>query len=213
MGRLAAIYLAHLNPLTKAHENVLSFLAKDYNVYVFPVRFFKSGKEINTRSFPFSYKIRKAMVESVFSNNNNITILPHYTIFSPFIKYLPPLISPYSWMLRNQIVRSVREEKFISYTGDRTERIVLKSYKLHPIRAKRYEISSHAVKELLYHQAIEGRGGLEEGRAEKASWHDKVPEKVIDLIKDNWRIVEEFAKSPDLTLRIMGMKFPKDGFI
>ncbi|MGC2426318.1 MAG: hypothetical protein WA421_04730 [Nitrososphaeraceae archaeon] len=213
MGRLAAIYLAHLNPLTKAHENVLSFLAKDYNVYVFPVRFFKSGKEINTRSFPFSYKIRKAMVESVFSNNNNITILPHYTIFSPFIKYLPPLISPYSWMLRNQIVRSVREEKFISYTGDRTERIVLKSYKLHPIRAKRYEISSHAVKELLYHQAIEGRGGLEEGRVEKASWHDKVPEKVIDLIKDNWRIVEEFAKSPDLTLRIMGMKFPKDGFI
>jgi hypothetical protein len=153
------------------------------------------------------------MVESVFSNNNNITILPHYTIFSPFIKYLPPLISPYSWMLRNQIVRSVREEKFISYTGDRTERIVLKSYKLHPIRAKRYEISSHAVKELLYHQAIEGRGGLEEGRVEKASWHDKVPEKVIDLIKDNWRIVEEFAKSPDLTLRIMGMKFPKDGFI
>jgi hypothetical protein len=213
MGRLAAIYLAHLNPLTKAHENVLSFLAKDYNVYVFPVRFFKSGKEINTRSFPFSYKIRKAMVESVFSNNNNITILPHYTIFSPFIKYLPPLISPYSWMLRNQIVRNVREEKFISYTGDRTERIVLKSYKLHPIRAKRYEISSHAVKELLYHQAIEGRGGLEEGRVEKASWHDKVPEKVIDLIKDNWRIVEEFAKSPDLTLRIMGMKFPKDGFI
>lgn len=213
MGRLAAIYLAHLNPLTKAHENVLSFLAKDYNVYVFPVRFFKSGKEINTRSFPFSYKIRKAMVESVFSNNNNITILPHYTIFSPFIKYLPPLISPYSWMLRNQIVRNVREEKFISYTGDRTERIVLKSYKLHPIRAKRHEISSHAVKELLYHQAIEGRGRLEEGRVEKASWHDKVPEKVIDLIKDNWRIVEEFAKSPDLTLRIMGMKFPKDGFI
>ena len=104
-------------------------------MYVFPVRFFKSGKEINTRSFPFSYKIRKAMVESVFSNNNNITILPHYTIFSPFIKYLPPLISPYSWMLRNQIVRSVREEKFISYTGDRTERIVLKSYKLHPIKS------------------------------------------------------------------------------
>jgi hypothetical protein len=68
------------------------------------------------------------------------------------------------------------------------------------------------VKEMLYQQAIEGRG-LEGVRAEKASWHDKVPEKVIDLIKDNWRIVEEFAKSPDLTLRIMGMKFPKDGFI
>ena len=212
MGRLAAIYLAHLNPLTKAHEKVLSFLAKDYNVYVFPVRFFKCGKEINTRSFPFSYKIRKAMVDSVFSNNNNITTLPNYTFFSPFIKYLPPLISPYSWMLRNQIVRSVREEKFIAYTGDSTERIVLKSYKLHPIRAKRQEISSYAVKEMLYHEAIEGRG-LEEGKTEKASWHDKVPAKVIDLIKDNWKIVEEFAKSPDLTLRIMGMKFPKDGFI
>jgi hypothetical protein len=212
MGRLAAIYLAHLNPLTKAHENVLSFLAKDFNVYVFPVRFFKGGEEINTRSFPFSYKIRKAMVDSVFRNNNNITTLPHYTFFSPFIKYSPPLISPYSWMLRNQIVRSVREEKFIAYTGDRAERIVLKSYKLHPVRARRQEISSYAVKEMLYQEAIEGRR-LEEGRAEKASWHDKVPAKVIDLIKDNWKIVEGFAKSPDLTLRIMGMKFPKDGFI
>ena len=211
MKRSAAIYLAHLNPLTKAHEDIISFLKKDCKVYVFPVRFLKSDKEINTRSFPFPYIIRKAMIESVFSNDNSVTTLPDYTFFSPFIKYLPPLVSPYSWILRNQIVRNIKEEKFIAYTGDRAEKFALRVYGLHPIREKRLEISSSAVKEMLYRQVIEGkREGIKE---EKEKWHDKVPEKVADLIKDNWTIVEKFAKAPDLTLKSMGMKFPKEGFI
>jgi hypothetical protein len=207
MGRLAAIYLAHLNPMTKAHEYIISLLERNYNVYVFPVRFLKDGKEINTRSFPFPYKIRRAMVESVFSNDNNITILPDYSFFSPFIKYLPPLISPYSWMLRNQIVGNIREEGFITYTGDRLERIVLKAYGLHPTKALRLEISASAVKEMLYRQALEGKIGTDE------SYYDKVPKKVVNLIEDNWYTIEKFAKSPDLTTRVMGLKFPKEGFI
>ena len=207
MGRLAAIYLAHLNPMTKAHEYIISLLEKNYNVYVFPVRFLKDGKEINTRSFPFPYKIRRAMVESVFGNDNNITVLPDYSFFSPFIKYLPPLISPYSWILRNQIVGNIREEGFITYTGDRLERIVLKAYRLHPTRALRLGISASAVKEMLYRHVLEGKIGTDE------SYYDKVPKKVINLIEDNWDTIEKFAKSPDLTTRVMGLKFPKEGFI
>jgi hypothetical protein len=206
MGRRAIIYLAHMNPLTKAHHTIISsFLEKDYGIYIFPVRFFKGGKEINTRSFPFPYKIRKAMVESVFSHNNNISILPDYTFFYPFIKYLPPLISPYSWVLRNQIVRNIKENDFVSYTGDEIESIALKLYKLHPNKFKRLEISASNVKEMLYLQAI--KGTVNEGEA----WHDKVPEEVASLINENWKIIEKYARDPDFTMRLMGMKFPKEG--
>ena len=79
--------------------------------------------------------------------------MPDYTFFSPFIKYFPPIVSPYSWMLRNQILMNIEEETFVSYTGDRIERIALKAYRLHPIRAKRSRNSSTAVKEMLYRQA------------------------------------------------------------
>jgi hypothetical protein len=213
MGRHAAIYLGHLNPLTTAHENIISFLLRDYkNVYVFPVRFLNDNTEINTRSFPFPYNIRKAMIESVFSNNGRVIVLPDYTFFSPFIKYVPPLISPYSWLLRRQILRSIKEEAFISYSGDRMERIVLGAYRLHPIGAKRLSFSSSSVKEMLYAQVIQEDS--EERVTQKiAAWQGKVPEKVINILKDNWEIIEKFAKSPDLTIRIMGTKFPKCGFI
>ena len=206
MGRRAIIYLAHMNPFTKAHQTIISsFLKKDYGIYIFPVRFLKDGKEINTRSFPFPYKIRKAMVESVFNHNNNITILPDYTFFYPFIKYLPPLISPYSWVLRNQIVRNIKENDFVAYTGDEIESIALKLYKLHPYKFKRLEISASNVKEMLYLQAIKGM--VNEGKA----WHDKVPEEVVTLINENWKIIEKYARCPDFTMRLMGMKFPKEG--
>jgi phosphopantetheine adenylyltransferase len=207
----AAIYLGHLNPMTKAHEDVISSLQKEYNLYVFPVRFLKGNTEINTRSFPFPYKIRKAMIEAVLNSEDNVKILSDYTFLSPFIKYLPPIVSPYSWTLRNQIVKNIQEESFIAYTGDRIERLALKVYRLHPIKAKRLKISSSAVKNMLYHQVIQGSAEL--GRQGKAHWQDKVPEKVVDLIIDNWEIIEKFAKSPDLTFKTMGIKFPKDGFI
>jgi hypothetical protein len=206
MRRRAIIFLAHINPLTTAHQEIItSFLKKDYGIYIFPVRFLKRGREINTRSFPFPYIIRKAMVESVFSHNNNVSILPDCTFFYPFIKYLPPLISPYSWILRNQILRNIKENEFVAYTGDRIESIALKLYKLHPTKSNRLEVSASDVKEMLYRQAIKGTVNEDE------AWHDKVPEKVVILIKENWKIIEKYAKSPDFTTRLMGMKFPKEG--
>jgi nicotinamide mononucleotide adenylyltransferase len=212
MARQAAIYLGHLNPLTTAHENIISFLLRDCeNVYIFPVRFLKDNTEINTKSFPFPYNVRKAMIEAVFSNNDRVIVLPDYAFFSPFIKYIPPLISPYSWVLRRKILKSVKEETFVSYSGDKIERIVLSIYGLHPIGEKRLSFSSSSVKEMLYAQAQES--SKERLTQEILAWQDKVPKKVVDIIKDNWYIIQKFAKSPDLTIRTMGTKFPKNGFL
>jgi hypothetical protein len=40
-----------------------------------------------------------------------------------------------------------------------------------------------------------------------------VPSGVADLIEHNWQIVEKFARSSDSTLRVLGMKIPKEGFV
>ncbi|HKZ61070.1 MAG TPA: hypothetical protein VJZ68_01465 [Nitrososphaera sp.] len=198
----AAIYLAHLNPMTRAHESIISKLMQDYSVYVFPVRFVKDEREINTKSFPFSYELRKSMVESVFGDS--VTVLPNYTFYAPFVKYMPPLLSSRSWELRKQIIAQVKEEKFVSYTGDKAERLMLKAYRLNPLKADRLEISASSVKEELYVQAFNG--------SDDEAWRDKVPERVVGIIKKNWAVVEKFARMEDDTTRVMGMKFPKEGY-
>lgn len=200
----AAIYLAHLNPMTKAHESIISMLQKEYQVYIFPVRFLRDGKEINTRSFPFSYELRKQMVEAVFGNS--VVVLPNYTFHVPFIKYMPPLLSSRSWDLRNQIIAQIKEDKFVSYTGDKAERMMLKLYKLNPLKADRLEISASAVKDELYRRALEGTNDKNSG------WQSSVPVAVANIINKNWEIVEKFSRIEDNTIRIMGMKFPREGY-
>jgi hypothetical protein len=198
----AAIYLAHLNPMTRAHESIISALKQNYNVYVFPVRFIKDGREVNTKSFPFSYELRKSMIESVFGGS--VVVLPDYAFYAPFGKYMPPLLSFRSWELRNQIIAQIKEDSFVSYTGDKAERLMLKAYGLNPLKADRLEISASSVKEELYRQAIEG--------GNDGSWRDNVPKPVADIIKKNWDVVEKFARMEDVTVRRVGMKFPKEGY-
>lgn len=238
MENIAALYLAHLNPVTNAHEKIISQLAEHYHVYVFPVVFLKEGREINTRTFPFPYELRRKMLLSLFDGHDNIDILPNYNFVSPFIKYLPPILSPYSWSMRNEILRDVLEDRFISYTGDTAERIALRFYNLHPIKAKRLEISSSNVKELLYREAVENLGNDEFNKnlkngfdhsdrynnrnyykgediedASKESWQKMVPKTIINIICENWVIVEKFAQSVDKTIKIFGMKFPTEGIL
>ena len=238
MENIAALYLAHLNPVTKAHEKIISQLAEHYHVYVFPVVFLKEGREINTRTFPFPYELRRKMLLSLFDGHDNIDILPNYNFVSPFIKYLPPILSPYSWSMRSEILRDVLEDRFISYTGDTAERIALRFYNLHPIKAKRLEISSSNVKELLYREAVENLGNDEFNKnlkngfdhsdrynnrnyykgediedALKESWQKMVPKTIINIICENWVIVEKFAQSVDKTIKIFGMKFPTEGIL
>jgi hypothetical protein len=198
----AAIYLVHLNPMTNAHESIISTLKKDYRVYIFPVRFIKDGQEVNTKSFPFSYPLRKQMVESVFGDS--VAVLPDYTFYAPYNKYMPPLLSSRSWQLRNQIITQINEERFISYTGDRAERLMLKAYRLNPLKADRLEVSASSIRVKLYRQVVEGDSDEE--------WRGKVPEAVAEIIKKNWNIVDKFARMEDNTMRVMGMKFPKEGY-
>jgi hypothetical protein len=206
LEKIAALYLAHLNPVTNSHEKIISQLSKDYHVYVFPVVFLKEDRELNTRTFPFSYELRKKMLLSLFNGHDNIEILPNYRFMSPFIKYLPPILSPYSWSLRSGILRDVVEDQFISYTGDKAERIALRFYNLHPIKAKRLEISSSNVKELLYREAVDQ---ISESSTEP--WQKMVPKNVENIIMENWKIVEKYAQSTDKTIKIFGRKFPKEG--
>ena len=39
-----------------------------------------------------------------------------------------------------------------------------------------------------------------------------IPHQVADIIKENWNVVEKFSSSDDKTMRIAGMKFPKEGY-
>ena len=198
----AAIYLVHLNPMTTAHESIISMLKKKYHIYIFPVRFVKDGQEINTKSLPFSYCLRKEMIESVFGDS--VTVLPDYTFYAPYRKYLPPLLSSRSWKLRNQIISQISEKKFVSYTGDKAERLMLKAYRLNPLKADRLEISASSIRAKLYRQVFEGKSDEE--------WRRKVPEPVAQIIKKNWNIVDKFARMEDSTVRVMGMKFPQEGY-
>ena len=218
MDKIAALYLAHLNPFTKAHEEIINRLNKKYHVYIFPVRFLLNGNEINTRSFPFSYELRRRMIKEVFPSDSGIVISPNYTFYSPFIKYFPPIFSPYSWKIREQVTNSISENKFISYTGDALERYALRIYKFNPIKAKRLPISASYIKELIYNEAMAPRSNKniqnrkEENIKKSERWQDKVPSKVEKIIKENWNIIEKYAPAQDETIKIFGVKFPRRGF-
>lgn len=230
MEKIAALYLAHLNPVTNSHERIISQLAREYHVYVFPVIFLTQGREVNTRTFPFSYELRKKMLLGLFNDQDNIEILPNYKFISPFIKYLPPIFSPFSWSLRSGVLRDIAEDRFISYTGDKAERIALRFYNLHPIKAKRLEISSSDVKGLLYREALQKLGNVESainlenershskrrnkvGENSAESWQNMVPRSVANIIEENWKIIEKYAQSQDKTIKIFGMKFPEEGIL
>ncbi|HKU33083.1 MAG TPA: hypothetical protein VJR22_04485 [Candidatus Nitrosotalea sp.] len=194
-----AIYLAHLNPVTKAHVEIINELKNYDEVRVLPVIFKIDGKEINSKSFPFSYELRKKMLQSVF--DDSISIMSNYTFYAPFAKYMPPLISPYSWNIKKQILDGIKTDYF-TYTGDKAEAFVLRLYGLNPKIGKRKETSASFVKQKLF-EAAEGKD---------TDWERHVEPEVVKIIHDNWDVVKKFANSPDLTYRVLGMKFPSTGF-
>ena len=195
-----ALYLAHLNPLTNAHVQIINELKEQADtVQVMPVIFMKDDTEVNSKSFPFSFEIRKKMIEAVFGDS--VIVSRNYTFFAPFSKYMPPLLSPNSWKLRKQILTDV-EGDYFTYTGDKAEGYMLKIYRLKPKIGKRKEVSAASVKNKLY----------DAEKGEKSNWKDSVPEKVAKIIEENWDIVRKFAKSEDKTTRVAGMKFPKEGW-
>ena len=199
-----ALYLAHLNPVTRSHVEIISELQKDAKrVKVMPVVFKeKDGTEVNSKSFPFSFKVRREMLESVFGDTIDIT--DDYTFVAPFKRYMPPLISPRSWKLRKQILKDVKGD-FFSYTGDKTEGYMLKVYMLKPRVGKRKTVSATSVKDEIYREA-----NMDHTNEGTHTWEEYVPASVAKIVRKEWDTVKMFAGVQDMTIRIAGMKFPKE---
>lgn len=200
-----ALYLAHLNPVTSAHVEIIRELLSSADaVHVLPVVFAgRDGAEINSRSFPFGYAARRSMLEAVFGGA--VRVSDRYRFDAPFSRYLPPLLSPRSWRLRRSILEGVDGDYF-TYTGDRAEGYMLRMYRLRPRVGSRRPLSASSVKERMYAAALPGGG--EKGRP----WRDDVPPEVASIIDDNWETVRRFAAAEDATVKVAGMKFPRDGY-
>ena len=197
---ITAIYLAHLNPVTNAHVEIIKELKKDADIVkVMPVIFKYDDREVNSKSFPFNFETRKKMLESIFGDSIKIT--DDYAFLAPFKKYLPPLVRRKSWKLRKQILNGV-EGDYFSYTGDKAEGYMLKMYRLKPKLGERKALSATSVKEKLYNSVFE----------KNSTWKEDVPEEIVKIIEEEWKTVEKFANQEDQTTRIVGMKFPKEGY-
>ena len=197
---ITAIYLAHLNPVTNAHVEIIKELKKDADIVkVMPVIFRSDEKEVNSKSFPFNFETRKKMLESIFGDSIKIT--DDYAFLAPFKKYLPPLVRRKSWKLRKQILNGVKGDYF-SYTGDKAEGYMLKMYRLKPKLGERKALSATSVKEKLYNSVFE----------KNSTWKEDVPKQIVKIIEEEWKTVEKFANQEDQTTRIVGMKFPKEGY-
>ncbi|RMW33583.1 MAG: hypothetical protein EA437_06270 [Candidatus Nitrosomarinus sp.] len=195
-----ALYLAHLNPVTNAHVEIIKELKKEADIVkVMPVIFKYENREVNSKSFPFNFETRKKMLEAIFGDSIKIT--DDYAFLAPFKKYLPPLVRRKSWKLRKQILNGV-EGDYFSYTGDKAEGYMLKLYRLNPKIGERKSLSAASVKEKLYNSALE----------KKSNWKEDVPEQIVSIIEQEWKTVEKFADQEDQTTRIVGMKFPKEGY-
>ena len=197
---ITALYLAHLNPVTNAHVEIISELKKEADIVkVMPVVFKNGDNEVNSKSFPFNFETRKKMLMSVFGDSIQIT--DDYAFLAPFKKYLPPLLRRKSWRLRKQILSGV-EGDFFSYTGDKAEGYMLKIYRLKPKIGERKSISATSVKEKLFDAAL----------GKESTWKEDVPESIAKVIEEDWKTVERFANMEDMTTRVAGMKFPKEGY-
>ncbi len=195
-----ALYLAHLNPVTNAHVEIIKELKKNADIVkVMPVIFKYGDREVNSKSFPFNFETRKKMLESIFADSIKIT--DDYAFLAPFKKYLPPLVRRKSWKLRKQILNGV-EGDYFSYTGDKAEGYMLKMYRLKPKIGERKSLSAASVKEKLYDAALE----------KNSNWKEDVPKEIIKIIEDEWETVEKYSSGEDMTTRVVGMKFPKEGW-
>ncbi len=194
------LYLAHLNPLTNAHIEIINQLKEEADTLkVMPVIFMLGEKEVTSKSFPFNFEVRKKMVESVFGDS--VLITDDYTFNAPFKKYLPPLLSLKSWKLRKRILTGVKGD-YYSYTGDKAEGYMLKLYRLKPKIGERRSISAASVKEKMYDAVLD----------RKSDWKTDIPESVGRIIEENWDVIEKYSKLEDKTRRVLGMKFPIEGW-
>jgi hypothetical protein len=73
---------------------------------------------------------------------------------------------------------------------------------LKPKVGQRRTLSATTVKENIYNSAL----------GKTANWKNDVPKSVQNIIEENWDIIKKFSDSEDKTTRVLGMKFPKEGW-
>jgi len=78
---------------------------------------------------------------------------------------------------------------------------MLKLYRLNPKVGMRKELSASSVKEKLYDAAT----------GKNTDWKENVPQQIVQIIEQNWSVLEKYGKAEDRTTKILGMKFPNDG--
>ena len=93
-------------------------------------------------------------------------------------------------------------DDYYTYTGDKAEGLMLKLYRLKPKIGTRRELSASSVKNDMYNAVLD----------KESEWEKNVPKEVSEIIKNNWSVVTSFASSDDHTMRVAGMKFPKEGY-
>ena len=79
---------------------------------------------------------------------------------------------------------------------------MLKLYRLNPKVGTRKLVSASDVKNEMYTASQET----------SSQWKKFVPASVAEIISENWETIKKFASAEDLTTKIAGMKFPKDGY-
>ena len=94
------------------------------------------------------------------------------------------------------------EGDYYTYTGDKAEGLMLRLYRLKPKIGQRKELSATSVKNDMYKAALD----------KKNDWEKQVPTQVAKIISKNWNVVEKFASLEDNTMRVLGMKFPREGY-
>jgi hypothetical protein len=52
----------------------------------------------------------------------------------------------------------------------------------------------------------------EKALGRESVWKDDVPESVGKIIEENWNEIEKYSKLEDKTRRVLGMKFPIEGW-
>lgn len=198
MVKNTALYLAHLNPVTVAHTQIIDELRSlASTVIVMPVVFTSNGTEVNSRSFPFTFETRRDMIKSIF--DDTVQVSKNYEFCAPFSQYTPPLLARASWSVRRQILSEVDGDYF-TYTGDFVEWLMLKAYALKPVLKARRHVSATDVRQKMYSAVNTG----------DTKWQQDVPEQVSQIItrQDNWETIKRFGNAVDTTRRVLGMKFP-----
>ena len=79
---------------------------------------------------------------------------------------------------------------------------MLKLYRLKPRIGERRSLSAASVKEKMYDAVV----------SKKSDWKEDVPESVKKIVEDNWDVIEKYSKLEDQTRRVLGMKFPIEGW-